>query len=448
MPKTRINCPQCRQPIVADINQLFDVGLDPRSKQLLLSGQFNLAMCQNCGYQGNLSTPIVYHDPSKELLLTYFPPELGPVNEQERLIGPLLKQVMDSLPQEKRKAYLFRPQNMFTIQTLIERILEGDGITKEMIQEQQKKLNLLQRLLTATDEVFAQIVQSEDQLIDADFFVLLGRLGESAIMAGEQDTAARLAEVQQNLMQTSTVGKQAKLHNDEVEAAIQTLQSIGDELTREKLLELFLQAPNDTRLSVMASLTRQGLDYEFFQLISSQIDSAQGEQREKLTTLRQKLVEITRAVDQQMEARLNQARNNLNELLKAPDVAAATQQNLAAIDEFFLRVLGEEIESARKSADLGRIGQLQKISNVIEQASQPPAEVELIEKLLSAEDDAALQSLLEDNRNTVVSPTFVDTMTNLVAQFSNGEEQPQEVKDQLQWVYESVLRFSMESKLK
>jgi hypothetical protein len=38
-------------------------------------------------------------------------------------------------------------------------------------------------------------------------------------------------------------------------------------------------------------------------------------------------------------------------------------------------------------------------------------------------------------------------MTNLVAQFSNGEEQPQEVKDQLQWVYESVLRYSMESKL-
>jgi hypothetical protein len=447
MPKTRISCPQCRQPIVADINQLFDVGLDPRSKQLLLSGQFNMVMCPNCGYQGNLASPIVYHDPSKELLLTYFPPELGPVNEQERLIGPLLKQVMDNLPQEKRKAYLFRPQNMFTIQTLIERILEGDGITKEMIQAQQKKLNLLQRMLSATDDAFAQIVQTEDELIDAEFFALLGRLGESAIMAGEQDTAARLADIQQKLMLTSTVGKQAKQQSDEVEAAIQTLQSLGDDLTQEKLLELFLEAPNDTRLSVMASLTRQGIDYGFFQLLSSQIDAAQGEQREKLLALREKLIEITRAVDQQMENRLNQARNNLNELLKAPDVALATQQNLAAIDEFFVRVLGEEMEAARKTADLGRIGQLQKIANVIEQASQPPAEVELIEKLLSSEDDATLWSLLENNRATVVSPTFVDTMANLVAQFSNSEDQPQEVKDQLQWVFETVLRFSMESKI-
>lgn len=447
MPKTRINCPQCRQPIVADINQLFDVGVDPKNKQLLLSGQFNLALCQNCGYQGNLATPIVYHDPSKELLLTYFPPELGPVNEQERIIGPLIKQVMDSLPQEQRKAYLLRPQNMFTIQTLIERILEGDGITKEMIQDQQKKLSLLQRMVSATDDVLAEIVKSDDNLIDAEFFALLGRLGESAIMSGEQTTAARLAELQDKLLVLSTYGQQAKLQNDEVEAAIQTLQSVGKELTREKLLELFLQAPNDTRLSVMASLTRQGLDYEFFQMVSSQIDSTQGEEHEKLLALRQKLFEITRAVDQQMEARLNQARQNLEELLKAPDISLATQQNLAAIDEFFMRVLEEALEVARKAADLGRISQLQKIVNVVEQASQPPAEVELIEQLLGAEDDATLQSLLETHRQTVASQTFVDTLTALVGQFASSEDQPQEVKDQLQWVFEAVLRFSMETKL-
>ncbi len=58
----------------------------------------------HCGFEGPLSTPVVYHDPDKELLLTYFPPEMGlPVNEQERIIGPLIKQVSDSLPMELRK---------------------------------------------------------------------------------------------------------------------------------------------------------------------------------------------------------------------------------------------------------------------------------------------------------------------------------------------------------
>ncbi len=40
MPKTRVNCPNCRQPITADIEQLFDVNVDPSAKQKMLSGTF------------------------------------------------------------------------------------------------------------------------------------------------------------------------------------------------------------------------------------------------------------------------------------------------------------------------------------------------------------------------------------------------------------------------
>src|SRR4030042_525840 len=133
MPKTRINCPNCRQPIMADIDQLFEAGQDPTVKQKILSGSFNLASCPNCGFNGMIATPLVYHDPNKELLLTYFPPELGlAINEQERIIGPLITKVTNSLPQEKRKAYLLQPQAMFTLQTMLERILAADGITKEI----------------------------------------------------------------------------------------------------------------------------------------------------------------------------------------------------------------------------------------------------------------------------------------------------------------------------
>src|SRR5574341_2217194 len=133
MPKTRINCPNCRQPIVADIEQLFDVGEDPAAKQRLLSGTTNVVRCPHCGFQGNLATPLVYHDPDKELLLTFFPPEVNlPRDEQERLIGASINQVVNRLPQEKRKGYLLRPQAMLTLQGMIERILEADGITREI----------------------------------------------------------------------------------------------------------------------------------------------------------------------------------------------------------------------------------------------------------------------------------------------------------------------------
>ncbi|MGD8752767.1 MAG: CpXC domain-containing protein, partial [Anaerolineales bacterium] len=153
MPKTQLNCPNCRQPIVAEVEQLFDVGEDPQAKQRLLSGMSNFVNCPHCGYEGSLATPIVYHDPNKELLLTFLPPELSmPREEQERIIGSMINRVMDRLPQEKRKAYLLSPQAALTLQGLIERILEADGITKEMIQAQEDRLNLLRRLMTASSE--------------------------------------------------------------------------------------------------------------------------------------------------------------------------------------------------------------------------------------------------------------------------------------------------------
>ena len=130
MAQTQIACPRCRQLIAANVEQLFDVTADPQAKQRLLSGQVNHARCPHCGYQGRLATPVVYHDNEKELLLTFFPAELGlPVNEQERMIGPLIKQVTDRLPPEKRKAYLLKPQANLTYESMLETILGKDGIT-------------------------------------------------------------------------------------------------------------------------------------------------------------------------------------------------------------------------------------------------------------------------------------------------------------------------------
>ncbi len=181
MPRTRINCPNCQQPVVAEIAQLFDISEDPSAKQKLLSGAFNLIQCPSCGYQGNIATPLVYHDPEKELLLTFVPPELGMKrDDQEKLIGSMINQVFNRLPQERRKGYLFNPQSTLTLQGLIERILEADGITREMIQAQQDRVNLIRRLAEVSDQaVLEEIARQEDKLIDAEFFNLLSRFIET-----------------------------------------------------------------------------------------------------------------------------------------------------------------------------------------------------------------------------------------------------------------------------
>jgi len=109
---------------------VIDVLRDPGAKTRLVSGRLNFFQCPSCGFQGTLATPLVYHDPVKELLLTYLPPDLrlNPI-DQEKAIGDLIQQVVNSLAPEQRKGYLLRPQAVLTAQGLVERVLEADGVT-------------------------------------------------------------------------------------------------------------------------------------------------------------------------------------------------------------------------------------------------------------------------------------------------------------------------------
>ncbi len=446
MPKTRINCPNCRQPIVADIEQLIDVGEDPSAKQRLLSGVSNVVRCPHCGFQGNVATPLVYHDPDKELLLTFFPPEVNlPRDEQERLIGASINQVINRLPQEKRKGYLLRPQSMLTYQGMVERILEADGITREMIQAQQAKFNLLQRLLSASPDSRPEIARNEDNLIDAEFFGLISRLLEASLAAGDRKSAQALTDLQKAILPETTFGRQLQEQSQEVEAAIASLQEAGEELTRDKLLDLVIKAPNDTRLSALVSLARPGMDYQFFQMLSERIDRARGDGRVRLIEIRERLLELTRQVDQQLEARAGQARQLLDKILESQDISESTAQSLPAVDDLFLRELNARMEAARKQGDLEKISKIQQVVQIIQDAAKEPPEIALIEELLDASDEGARQKLLDSHRQDI-TPEFLDTMTNLLAQMDNNQEK--ELSDRLKAVHRQVLRFSMEMKMK
>src|SRR4030066_11263 len=447
MPKTRINCPNCRQPIMADIDQLFDAGQDSTIKQKILSGSFNLSSCPNCGFNGMIATPLVYHDPNKDLFLTFFPPELGlPINEQERITGPLITRVTNSLPQEKRKAYLLQPQAMLTLQTMVERILAADGITKDMIKAQQDRLNLLQRLMNASDESIDEIAVKEDALIDNDFYNLVNRLIEASAVNGDQESAKQLGDLQKKLLPKTTFGRQIQEKSKDVEAAIQALQSAGKSLTREKLLEMVIKAPNETQLSVMVSLGRPGMDYEFFTMLSDRIDRARGDGRERLIKLRDQLLEMTQAIDKQMEERLLQAKKNLNTIILAKEIKETMIQNLSLVDEFFVQVFNEEMEAARKAGDLEKINKLKQVEEVVDKASAPPPEVGLIQEFLEvANSEVDLQKKLEEHK-AEVTPEFMDILSNLLVRTESEDDA--ELKARLNKVFSAALRLTMSANLK
>jgi hypothetical protein len=449
MPKTPTTCPRCRQPVLAEVEQLFDLNSDPLSKQRLLNGVTNLVHCQSCGYQGRIATPIVYHDPAKELLLTYFPPELGlPVNDQERMIGPLLNQVMNRLAPEKRKAYLLRPQTMLTYEALIEKVLEADGITKEIIQAQQQRLSLINRLATASSQdARKEIIHQETQLVDAEFFGILSKLAETAMAQGDQASVKQLAAIQQDLLTETDFGKNLASQAKEAEAAIRSLQDASKEgLTREKLLDLIIEAPTDTRLSALVGMARSGLDYEFFKLLTERIEQSQGEEKERLTGLRESLLKMVDEIDKAVQEKIKTSNDLLEKIVDAENLEKELEDHIQELDDFFTDSLRNEIEKSRQAGNLERLNKLENVVAILKKYSAPPEEIQIIEQLIQAPDEGARQKILEI-QGSKITPEFVQIMGNIVQQAAESG-QSADIVEKIQKAYREVLRFSMSENLK
>lgn len=451
--KTQIPCPRCRQPVVVQIEQLFDVSSDPGAKQRLLGSVSNFIICQNCGYNGPLATPIVYHDGDKELLLTYFPSELGtPVNEQEKQFGPLITQVMNRLPPEKRKAYLLRPQGFLTYQSLLERILGADGITPEMIQAQKKRVSVVERLLGASSpEARTEILKQDSALLDAEFFSIFNRLMEGAEASRQEQYIAQMKAIQSELLVGTEYGRKITAQATEVQEAIKTLQAAGKKLDRDKLLDILIDAPNDDRIHALVSLVRPGLDYTFFQSLTGRIEKKSGEERKKLEGLREKLLEITRQYDQLAEEEYKRANELLTTLLAADDIPQATSAHLQEINDSFVQILNNALQEANQKNDTERMPKLQQIVNVLQQASTPPPELALLETLLDAKDETALNKLLEEHTQEI-TPELSSMLASLMARTEEqaGAEPKGEAAqtvEKLRALYKAVLKFSMKKNM-
>lgn len=439
--QTTVQCPNCRQPTTIQLEQLFDVYEDPQAKQRLLSGQSNTIRCEMCSFQGTYPTVIVYHDPEKELLLSFVPPELGlPMEQQQQVVGPMITHSVNTLPQEMRKAYLLQPKTMLTYQTLIETVLEADGITKEMVQRQQDRLNLIQRLanLSAPD-VMQEVAKQSDEMIDEEFFGIINQLMQNAAMSGNEGLAQRLQEVQEAIIPVTTYGAKVKAQTDALQEAMENLRGAGESLTRETLLDMIVKSDTEDHIRAYVSMIRNGMDYQFFQLLSDRIDRARGDGRKRLADLREKLLLLTQEHDLAREAQVGQAKEILETLITADDLEETLYANIASIDETFMQVMQAELQNAQQKDDQIRFNKLGEIVQILQALSTPP-EMMFVDELMQAPDAAARKQLLDNNPDKVTSE-LTDTLMNLVAQVE--QQGRADLQEQLQAVYNEVLQYNM-----
>jgi hypothetical protein len=369
-------------------------------------------------------------------------------------LGPLIKKVMDRLPPEKRKAYLFKPQANLTYESMIETILGKDGITPEMIKEQQERMMLIERLLQASNpDVRSEIIKQNEKLIDEQFFALFSRLLPRTANAEQETVVKQLADIQKQLLEETEFGRGLKESVGELEAASKALQETGQNLTREKLLDLVIEAPNDARIRAYVSMARGGMDYTFFQNLSEKLDAAQGEEKKKLGELREKLLDYINEIDRQLEERFKESQAFVEKLLEQEDVAKATRENIQNFTQESVDVASQMLRQASEKNDYARMGKLQKMMEVLQEASAPPPEVAFIEQLLEAPDNAAIEKMMSENAD-MINEDLMNTLGGLMAQLEaqgqqagQGGAQARELTEKLEAVYKVALKFSMKKNM-
>lgn len=420
---TQIICPNCRTPFNTELFQIIDVGQQPELKRMLLSGRLNLALCPNCGFGAQMGTPLVYHDPAHQLLMTYVPMELNlPMAEQQKLIGDFVRQIMDKTPPEKRRGYMLQPQTILTYQTLIEKVLETEGITPEMLARQRQQAELLQTLITTNDsEVVDILLKERASEIDETFFAMLSNILQTSTETDNMEQTIRLTNLQAQLYSETSVGRRIEQQQLVLRKFQKEAQKQGG-LSPELLFKHVLLYESDPQLvQALATVGQAALNYTFFGLLSSEIDQRKrnGERRRAsdLEDIRKQLLKLYDQAQAEAREVMNVASQQLEYLLKAPDMQAAIREKLPELDEAFMYLLSSTLAQATQSGAKEQAEKLQTVRDLImeEVESQTPPEIHFLNALLEMERESDRRQLLEANPQ-MLSPELLNILQMLITQ--------------------------------
>ncbi len=421
-----INCPNCGTPYNTEVYQVLDVGRQPQLKQYLLSGQLNMAVCPNCGAAGRISMPLLYHDPAHELFMVHVPQELNLGQAQrEEMVGRLVQQAMNETPAEQRRGYMFQPQTMLTMDSFLEKVLETEGITPEMIARQRKQAELLRTLAMADSDVQDYLIKERSRELDENFFALLQSQVEAAYQMNDNSQLIPLINLQAKLMTETAVGRELEKRQVAMRQLSKEAQKEGG-LSPALLLKHVLANQEDEALVQGLALAGQGaMNYEFFTQLSNEIDRLQKKKDQegvaRLTRIREQLLALQEELRQESQRMMQEAKQVLDGLLAAEDKRAAVRANLPRIDDTIARLLMAEMARAEQSGRMDDVGQLQELQNIIVQEMNPdtPPEVLLLNELLMAETEGERRQLLERNRD-LLSEDFLTVLEMIQEQVRQG----------------------------
>lgn len=424
--QTQITCPNCGTPYVADIHQVIDAARQPQLKEMLLSGQLNVAVCPNCGAGGRISTPLLYHDPNHDLFMVHVPQEMNLDQvRREELIGRMVQQVINQTPMEKRRGYMLQPQTMLTMQSFMEKVWGTEGVTPEMLARQQKQVELLRTLATASADVQDFLIKDRAREIDETFFAILRAQIDATSEMGDPNLVNGLLNLQAKLMVQTELGRQIEKQQIALHALNREAQAANGLSPAILFKHIVRNEQDETLVNAIAMTGRGAMNYEFFSLLTGEVEKREKAKdsagAKRLGQIRDDLLEMQRQLQQATEDVLKEAQSTLDAILAAPDPRQAIADNVERIDDAFMHVLDARLAHAEQSGRHDEADKLTHIQEEIIRAVQgdTPPEVQLLSQLVSAPDKAARERLM-GQAAALLSPELVQVVDMLREQAGNS----------------------------
>ncbi|WP_288089338.1 CpXC domain-containing protein [Roseiflexus sp.] len=416
----QLTCPSCRASLRASVVTIVDAQ-HPELKARLIAGQLNLAMCPNCGMAIMISAPLFYHDAAKQLALVHIPQQLNArQEEQERFIGDATSLIMRTLPPNAPRGYLLAPRRFLTLNSLIDAVLEADGVSRETIEAQRQRVDLIGRLAEAAergDDALAALVNQRRSEINDEFFATLDTFIAASRQVGRDDSAQLLLALRHRLAEL--VGFTGT--GDE------TLSEMPDVATTEAV-ERLIAASDDDLEGVIAEL-RPVIDYSFFEEWTSRIEQAEqaGDHAtaERLTARRSVILETVERMDREAQALFDAGANLLRAALDAAAPERVLRERSDQINEAFMLVLQSNLAAAERSGQVQLAERLRAIehlaTSIVEESLSP--EDRFISQLLQAETPQSAAQLLRQNP-AMITPAFVKHLNELADQMDQNGRKP------------------------
>ena len=379
----QLQCPACRTPFRAAVFTLIDGGEQPELKGALLSGQINVAVCPQCGAPSMLAAPLIYHDAEKQLCLIYLPQESNQrPADQDRFVGEVTSYLMRVLPAETPRGHLLAPRRFLTMQSLIEAVLQADGLSLDDLRRQETHAQLLSELASLLEDErgFASYVAQRRSELTPEFFATLQNFIDAT--PPEQQETRELLEALQERLQNDDGADDAALREE--------LQQAIDRLI----------AAESAQLANLVAELRPQIDYTLFDVWTMQITEAEAAGDEaraaQMTQRRDEVIELIEAMDREAQELFERGTALLQDVLEQDDPVAALRARADDVDQDLLIVISANIGAAQRAGNNEMATALTMLGEATQQIvmDRMTPEDRFIQELLAQETPQAATMLL------------------------------------------------------